>query len=202
MERLKTHARTFDEAVPTPDRTDTACPECGGTVSTSDLETVCVDCGLVVHEDPIDRGPEWQRFENDEATPERTGAPLTASRHDRGLSTAIGRGADANGQTLAGHRRRRMNRLWTQHSTSRFRSKRERNQAHGLTHTRRVCGRLAVGGSLREQASRLFTTAQEADLLIGRSIEAVAGGVGVRDAAVQRRHAPAGGRVGAGAGRP
>jgi transcription initiation factor TFIIB len=67
-----------------------------------------------------------------------------------------------------------MNRLRIQHSRSRFRSKRERNQAEGLTHITRLCGRLEVGESLREQASRLFTTAQEADLLRGRSIESVA----------------------------
>jgi len=143
-------------------------------VSTSDHETVCVGCGLVIHEDGLDRGPEWRRFENDERTPERTGAPLTASRHDRGLSTEIGRDADANGQTLAGHRQRRMHRLRTQHSRSRFRSKRERNQAQGLTHIKRLCGRLEVGESIHEQASRLFTTAQEADLLLGRSIESMA----------------------------
>jgi transcription initiation factor TFIIB len=167
MERLDTHARTFDEAVPTPDRTDTACPECGGTVSTSELETVCVDCGLVIDEDRLDRGPEWRCFEDDDRTPERTGAPLTASRHDRGPSTAIGRDKDANGRTLVGHRQYRMNRLRTRHSRSRFRSKRERNQAQSLTEIERLCGRLEVGESLREQASRLFTTAQEADLLIG-----------------------------------
>ena len=143
-------------------------------MSTSDHETVCVGCGLVIHEDGLDRGPEWRRFENDERTPERTGAPLTASRHDRGLSTEIGRDADANGQTLAGHRQRRMHRLRTQHSRSRFRSKRERNQAQGLTHIKRLCGRLEVGESIHEQASRLFTTAQEADLLLGRSIESMA----------------------------
>jgi transcription initiation factor TFIIB len=57
---------------------------------------------------------------------------------------------------------------------SRFQLKRERNRAEGLTHIKRLCGRLEVGESLREQASRLFTTAQEADLLIGRSTEAVA----------------------------
>jgi transcription initiation factor TFIIB len=124
----------------------------------------------------LDRGPEWRSFEDDppERTPERTGAPLTASRHDRGLSTEIGRREDANGNTLNGHRQRRMHRLRTQHSRSRFRSKRERNQAEGLTHIKRLCGRLEVGESLREQASRLFTTAQEADLLLGRSIESVA----------------------------
>jgi transcription initiation factor TFIIB len=145
-------------------------------VSTSDRETVWMDCGLVIDEDRLDCGPEWRSFDDSkrQGNPKRTGAPLTASRHDRGLSTEIGRGTDPNGNTLAGHRQRRMHRLRTQHSRSRFRSKRERNQAQGLTHIKRLCGRLEVGEGLREQASRLFTTAQEADLLLGQSIESVA----------------------------
>ncbi|WP_275264636.1 TFIIB-type zinc ribbon-containing protein, partial [Halobellus captivus] len=38
------------------------CPECGGTLITDEThgETVCSDCGLVVDEDSIDRGPEWR----------------------------------------------------------------------------------------------------------------------------------------------
>jgi transcription initiation factor TFIIB len=33
------------------------CPECGGHVAMEGTEQVCVECGLVVHEDEIDRGP-------------------------------------------------------------------------------------------------------------------------------------------------
>jgi transcription initiation factor TFIIB len=174
MERLDTDARTFDEDVPTPDRTDTACPECAGAVTTSDIETVCVDCGLVVNEDRLDRGPEWRCFDDDERTPERTGAPLTASRHDRGLSTEIGRGEDANGNAISRARKRRMNRLRREHSRARFESKRERNQALGMTEIRRLCGALELGDGLRDQACQLFRTAQKGDLLHGRSIEAMA----------------------------
>jgi transcription initiation factor TFIIB len=176
MQRLEPYERTFDEDVSTPDQSPSTCPECDGTAATSDVETVCVDCGLVIEEAPIDHGPEWRSFENDtqRVQPERTGAPLTAGRHDRGLSTEIGRGTDANGETIPGHKQLRMHRLRTQHARCRFESKRERNQAQGLTEIKRLCAALEVGESLCEQASRLFTTAQEADLLIGRSIEAVA----------------------------
>ncbi|MFB6207119.1 MAG: TFIIB-type zinc ribbon-containing protein, partial [Haloglomus sp.] len=42
-----------------------ACPECGGDLATDTEhgETVCQDCGLVVDEDEIDRGPEWRAFD-------------------------------------------------------------------------------------------------------------------------------------------
>ncbi|KAB7512593.1 TFIIB-type zinc ribbon-containing protein, partial [Halosegnis rubeus] len=40
------------------------CPECGGSLATDTEhgETVCEDCGLVIEEDSIDRGPEWRAF--------------------------------------------------------------------------------------------------------------------------------------------
>ncbi|GAA5434826.1 hypothetical protein Hjap01_04318 [Haloarcula japonica] len=89
----------FDEDV----RTETSanqCPECDGRVTTNAVETVCEDCGLVIDEQRIDHGPEWRAYDDEER--ERTGAPLTAARHDRGLSTEIGRGTDAKGNELSG----------------------------------------------------------------------------------------------------
>jgi transcription initiation factor TFIIB len=74
------------------------CPECGGSVVADGHETVCRDCGLVVDADRVDRGPEWRSFADDDGQPERTGAPLTTSRHDRGLSTEIGRTTRATGR--------------------------------------------------------------------------------------------------------
>jgi transcription initiation factor TFIIB len=131
----------------------------------------------VIAEDRLDREPEWRSFDDDDPRVQRrrTGAPLTASRHDRGLSTEIGRGEDANGNAISGTRRRRMNRLRREHSRARFESKRERNQALGMTEIRRLCGALELGDGLRDQACQLFREAQKADLLHGRSIEAMAG---------------------------
>ena len=57
------------------------CPECDGRVTTNAVETVCEDCGLVIDEQRIDYGPEWRTYDDEER--ERTGAPLTAARHDR-----------------------------------------------------------------------------------------------------------------------
>ena len=52
------------------------CPECSGSLATDTEhgETVCQDCGLVVDEDSIDRGPECVR-----STPARkTRSPVSA----------------------------------------------------------------------------------------------------------------------------
>jgi len=93
MATREPYARAFDEDIST---TNNTCPECDGRVHTHSVETRCADCGLVLEDDPIDHGPEWRSFEEDEREPSRTGAPLTQARHDRGLSTEIGWKRDAH----------------------------------------------------------------------------------------------------------
>ncbi|MBB6647821.1 transcription initiation factor IIB [Halobellus ruber] len=160
----------FDEDVQT-ESSANQCPECGGRVTTNTVETVCEDCGLVIDEQRIDHGPEWRAFDDER---ERTGAPLTAARHDRGLSTEIGRGTDANGNELSGQKRRRLARMRREQTRGRFQSKAERNLAHGLSEVRRISSALELSETIRDQACRLFRSAQNEDLLQGRSIEAMA----------------------------
>ena len=145
------------------------CPECEGRLRSTDTETVCDDCGLVVDETAIDRGPEWRSFADDDTNPERCGAPLTRSRHDRGLSTEIG-----HSTRLKGRKRRRVARMRRQHRRARVGSKRDRNQVYGFTEIRRLTGRLELPESLQERACVLFESAQTEDLLRGRSIEGFA----------------------------
>jgi len=95
----------FDEDVRT-ESSANQCPECDGRVTTNAVETVCEDCGLVIDEQRIDHKPERRAYDEKEC--ERTGAPLTAARHDRGLSTEIGHGTDAKGNELSGQKRRRL----------------------------------------------------------------------------------------------
>jgi len=119
-----------------PDKLSTnPCPECDGRVTTNSVETICEDCGLVIDEQRIDHGPEWRTHDQDQR--KRTGAPLTAARHDRGLSTEIGRGKDANGNELSGRKRQRLSRMRREQTRGRFQSKAERNLAHGLGEVRK-----------------------------------------------------------------
>ncbi len=161
---LKYHPAEFPYVMST--TTQHGCPECDGTLRTAGTETVCNECGLVVSEDELDRGPEWRSFADDETNPERCGAPLTRSRHDRGLSTEIGRST-----RLKGRKRRRVARMRKQHKRAQISSKRERNKVHGFTEIRRLIGQLELPDALRDRACVLFESAQDADLLQGRSIE-------------------------------
>jgi len=93
------------------------CPECSGSLATDTEhgETVCQDCGLVVDEDSIDRGPEWRAFDSREKDEKsRVGAPTTNMMHDKGLSTNIGwQDKDAYGNQLSASQRQKMQRLRT-----------------------------------------------------------------------------------------
>ncbi len=159
----------FDEDV---SNDNTPCPKCSGQVRTNSVETSCEDCGLVIHEQRIDHGPEWRTHDQDQR--KRTGAPLTAARHDRGLSTEIGRWKDANGNELSGRKRQRLYRMRREQTRGRFQSKADRNLAHGLGKVSRLASVLEISDSVRDQACQPFRSAQNEDLLRGRSIEAIA----------------------------
>jgi transcription initiation factor TFIIB len=163
-----------------PENTDESavCPECGGAGVTDDArgETVCEDCGMVMAEDLVDRGPEWRAFdarERDEKA--RVGAPTTKTMHDEGLSTNIGwQNRDANGQSLSPREREKMARLRTWNERFRTKSARERNLKQALGEIDRMASALGLPDNVRETAGIVYRRALEENLLPGRSIEAMA----------------------------
>ena len=153
------------------------CPECNGDLREEGTETVCAACGLVAGESAIDHGPEWRSFDDEDTDRRRTGAPLTRSRHDRGLSTEIGYGTHSNANyevRMTGRKRRRIARLRREHNRSRISSKADSNQVYGFTEIRRIRTALSLPESLAERACALFDSAQSENLLPGRSIEGFA----------------------------
>ncbi|ELY49300.1 transcription initiation factor IIB [Natronolimnohabitans innermongolicus] len=154
------------------------CPECGGRLisDTEHAETVCEDCGLVVEEDEIDRGPEWRAFDAAEKDKKsRVGAPTTNMMHDQGLSTNIGwQDKDAYGRSLSSRQRQKMQRLRTWNERFRTRDSKERNLKQALGEIDRMASALGLPENVRETASVIYRRALEEDLLPGRSIEGVA----------------------------
>jgi transcription initiation factor TFIIB len=159
-------------------REPATCPECAGRVVRSEgsAETVCADCGLVVGEAEIDRGPEWRAFdarEKDEKS--RVGAPTTELLHDRGLSTSIGwRDEDAHGRSLSPRKREQLRRLRTWNERFRSRGSKDRNLKHALGEIDRMASGLGVPRPTRETASVIYRRALDEGLLPGRSVEGVA----------------------------
>jgi transcription initiation factor TFIIB len=152
----------------------TVCPECDGRLRKTETELICEHCGLVSAEDALDRGPEWRSFD-DGTDRRRTGAPLTRSRHDRGLSTKIGYGSgSAYSPRLTGRKRRQIARLRREHNRAQMPTKADQNQVCGFTEIKRVTGRLSLPEAIREQACALFESAQSEGLFQGRSLEGFA----------------------------
>ncbi|AOW80611.1 MAG: transcription initiation factor IIB [Halobacteriota archaeon] len=160
-----------------PERTD-SCPECGGLVVHDEehSEKVCADCGLVVEEEGIDRGPEWRAFDSQEKDEKsRVGAPTTNTMHDKGLSTNIDwRNKDAYGNSLGSRQRQKMQRLRKWNERFRTRDAKERNLKQALGEIDRMASALGLPDNVRETASVIYRRALEEDLLPGRSIEGVA----------------------------
>jgi transcription initiation factor TFIIB len=154
------------------------CPECGGKLvhDQEHGETVCSECGLVVEEDSVDRGPEWRAFDASERdSKSRVGAPTTKMMHDKGLSTNIGwQNKDAYGKTLSPKQREQMQRLRTWNERFRTRDSKERNLKQALGEIDRMASALGLPENVRETASVIYRRALGEDLLPGRSIEGVA----------------------------
>ncbi|WP_254537302.1 transcription initiation factor IIB [Halomarina litorea] len=155
------------------------CPECGSDhlVKSSDRgEVVCDDCGLVVEEDEIDRGPEWRAFNHSERqSKSRVGAPTTQTMHDKGLTTTIDwKDKDAYGRSLSSEKRSQMHRLRKWQERIRTKDAGERNLQFALSETDRMASALGVPRSVREVASVIYRRALKEDLIRGRSIEGVA----------------------------
>jgi transcription initiation factor TFIIB len=153
------------------------CPECGGRLlsDSGHGETVCGDCGLVVEEDSIDRGPEWRAFDAQEKNEKsRVGAPTTNMMHDKGLSTNIGwQDKDAYGNSLSSRQRQKMQRLRTWNERFRTRDSKERNLKQALGEIDRMASALGLPDTVRETASVIYRRALAENLLPGRSIEGV-----------------------------
>ncbi|WP_277553509.1 transcription initiation factor IIB [Halobaculum limi] len=178
--RIAHEHRTEEEDETEQEQTDDeglVCPECSGNVIQDEEhgETVCAECGLVVEEDSVDRGPEWRAFDAAEKDQKsRVGAPTTNTMHDKGLSTNIDwRDQDAYGRSLGARQRQKMRRLRKWNERFRTRDSKERNLKQALGEIDRMASALGLPDNVRETASVIYRRALDDDLLPGRSIEGV-----------------------------
>ena len=155
------------------------CLECGGANLVHDYdsgETVCSNCGLVLHEQTLDKGPEWRAFTQEEKqSRSRVGVPTSYSVHDKGLSTAIGRvDRDAFGRKLPLSTRLQMWRLRKWQIRSRVHSSVDRNLAQAMAELDRLSDKLYIPGPIKEKAAVVYRKSLEKGLVRGRSIAAIA----------------------------
>lgn len=155
------------------------CPECGSSNLIHDYdtgETVCGDCGLVLYEQMMDKGPEWRAFTQEEkASRSRVGVPTSYSVHDKGLSTAISQvDRDAFGRKLPLSTRLQMWRLRKWQIRSRVHSSIDRNLAQAMAELDRLSDKVFIPQPIKEKAAVTYRKALDKGLVRGRSIAAIA----------------------------
>jgi len=156
----------------------TRCPECGSSHITRDYkkgELVCEECGLVLDDQMIDQGPEWRAFDVEQGEKRaRTGAPMTYTMHDKGLSTTIGwKNKDSYGKSIPTRNRAQLYRLRKWQRRIRVSNATERNLAFALSELDRMASGMGLPRNVRETAAMIYRKAVHKNLIRGRSIEGV-----------------------------
>jgi len=154
------------------------CPECTSKNLIHDYdtgETICGDCGLVLYEQMLDKGPEWRAFTQEEkASRSRVGMPTSYSVHDKGLSTAISQvDRDAFGRKLPLATRLQMWRLRKWQIRSRVHSSIDRNLAQAMAELDRLSGKVSISPPIKEKAAVIYRKALDKGLVRGRSINSI-----------------------------
>ena len=150
------------------------CPDCGSKYFTEDKtrgETVCARCGLVLEEDMIDTSPEWRAFDEEQISRRtRAGAPLTFTKHDKGLTTEIGRGRGELFKVIPS-KRAQYYRLtkWQK----RLVESKDRNLSFALSELQRLVSFLGLPKSVHEEVAKNYEKAVDRGLVRGRSMESV-----------------------------
>ncbi len=157
------------------------CPECGNLNLIHDPksgEIICGGndgCGLVIHENQADRGPEWRAFDLAQIkTKTRTGAPTTLLTHDKGLSTTIQNiTRDAYGKKIPISTISEMWRLRKWQRRSKMSLAKERNLAFAMADISKLGDKLHVPKVVSETAALIYRKALKNRLIRGRSIETI-----------------------------
>jgi transcription initiation factor TFIIB len=154
------------------------CPECTSKNLIHDDntgETICGDCGLVLYEQMMDKGPEWRAFTQQEKTSRsRVGMPSAYSIYDKGLSTTITQvDRDAFGKKLPLSTRLQMWRLRKWQIRSRVHSSVDRNLSQAMSTLDRIAGNVNISPPVKEKAALIYRKALDKGLVRGRSINGV-----------------------------
>jgi len=150
------------------------CTECGSFNIIEDPtrgELFCKDCGAIIKEDMIDIGQEWRAFDSEQmARRARGGAPLTFTKHDKGLTTEIGKGVGEL-YKVPTKKRAQYYRLTKWHK--RLIKSKDRNLSFALSELQRIVSFLNLPRSVHERIAKYYEEAVNRGLVRGRSIESV-----------------------------
>lgn len=141
------------------------CPECGGNIIliTETGDSVCSQCGLVLHEKSVDFTHSGKRAytTQEKHSRDQTGAPISNLVPDIALSTVIDRKKIKDPELKRAAK-------WDTRITWE-----KRNLLIATTELKRVCSNLNLPDHVKMEAMKLYKEAFNAKLLRGRSINAM-----------------------------
>ena len=152
------------------------CNTSGSTVTDPDSgEVICNNCGMVITDKAQQSNAEWRSFGIDDMNNKsRTGIPISLARHDKGLSTLIGRtNKDASGQGLNAALRTMMERLRTWDLRTQANSPTDRNLRNAFNQLNTLKDKLMLPDAAVEKTAYIYRKVQERGLVRGRTIAAV-----------------------------
>ncbi len=156
------------------ERERSKCPDCGSDKIRYDPsrgETVCVMCGAVISEGMIDLTQEWRAFDDDQRSKRvRTGATLTPTKHDQGITTEIGKGRGELFK-VASKKRAQYYRLTKWHK--RLIKSKDRNLSFAFSELQRLISFLHLSRAIHERVAKLYQQAVNKGLVRGRSTESI-----------------------------
>lgn len=152
------------------------CSRCGSShfIMDDDVgEEVCSECGLVILDNIIDRGPEWRAFTKaEDSARSRTGTGMTLTLYDKGMFTVFKWDRDARGNRLDFETINRMNRLKSYDNRSKLSDTWARNLSIAMAELERLASKLHIPQVVKEHAALIYRQALKQDLIRGRSIDA------------------------------
>jgi len=138
-------------------------------------EIICTNCGMVMSNDKsVQNTSEWRAFDaNQMRDRSRVGMPMTLTRHDKGLSTVIGRpDKDASGQGLDISTRSMMQRLRMWDYRIQVSTPTDRNLKNAFQKLDRLKGKLGLPDNVMEKAAYIYRKVQQQGMVKGRTIAA------------------------------
>jgi transcription initiation factor TFIIB len=151
------------------------CSHCGGAHFISDYEAgemICVECGLVISDKIIDKGPEWRAFSYEEISSRSRASGVNSTLLNKSIPTRFTGTRDGTGKLLDAKTLAQMNRLKTYDNRSRRDDTLSRNMSIAMTELDRLSAILQLPELIKSQAAQIYRKALENDMIRGRSIDA------------------------------
>ncbi len=142
-------------------------------------EVICSNCGMVISQNIEDNTrAEWRSFDGEGGegnnNRSRTGMPTTLARHDRGLTTMIGRtDRDASGNKIDASIRSKMERLKVWDFRSHSHDSTNKNLMQAFNELDKLKDKLGLSDAVIERTAYIYRKARQRGLVRGRTTDGI-----------------------------